>query len=189
MKPWGTPALTGYFYKTFHPELSSLQLLRKDEIKLNTWPQISWDLSLWRILACQTLTKALDISGTTAQVAPDLIKVPAILSDAFFKWYAIEWEGLEPYWKSEKSPNFSSWSTRSKILPTTERKLTGLQFLAIDLFPTFLKVGSTDVTFQKSGKQNSFRHIMKNSASIYENWGSQFFRTTTGIQSRPPLTS
>ena len=38
------------------------------------------------------------------------------------------------------------------------------------------------MTFSESGKQDSFRHIFKNSASMYESSGSQFFRTTTGIQ-------
>ena len=33
-------------------------------------------------------------------------------------------------------------------------------------------------------KKESFRHIMKNPASMYESSGSQYFRTTTGIQSR-----
>ena len=35
----------------------------------------------------------------------------------------------------------------------------------------------------KSGKQDSFRHILKSSASIYESSSSQVFRTITGIQS------
>ena len=39
--------------------------------------------------------------------------------------------------------------------------------------------------FQWSGKQDSFRHILKSSASMYENSDSQFFRNTTGIQSGP----
>ena len=34
-------------------------------------------------------------------------------------------------------------------------------------------------------KQDSFRHLLKSSARMYESSGSQFFRTTTGIQSRP----
>ena len=34
-------------------------------------------------------------------------------------------------------------------------------------------------------ENDSFRHILKSSASIYESSGSQFFRTTTGIQSGP----
>ena len=33
--------------------------------------------------------------------------------------------------------------------------------------------------------ENSFRHILKSSASMYESSGSQLFRTTTGIQLGP----
>ena len=36
-----------------------------------------------------------------------------------------------------------------------------------------------------SMRQDSFRHILKSSASMYESSGSQFFRTTTNIQSGP----
>ena len=73
----------------------------------------------------------------------------------------------------------------SKTLLTTERRLTEQQFLAVDLFPTFLNTGTTYETFQRSGKQDSFRHLLQSSASMYESSGSQFFRTTTGIQSGP----
>ena len=52
-------------------------------------------------------------------------------------------------------------------------------------FPTFLNIGTTDETFQQSGKHDFFRHILKSSASMYESFVSQFFRTTTGIQSKP----
>ena len=41
------------------------------------------------------------------------------------------------------------------------------------------------MTFQQSGKQDSFRHILKSPASMYESLGSQFFRTTIGIKSGP----
>ena len=34
---------------------------------------------------------------------------------------------------------------------------------------------------KQSEKQYSFRHILKSSASMYENTGSQLFRTTTGF--------
>ena len=37
--------------------------------------------------------------------------------------------------------------------------------------------------YQQCGRQHSFRHILKNSASMCESWGSQFFRSTTGILS------
>ena len=45
--------------------------------------------------------------------------------------------------------------------------------------------GTTNENFQQSGKQDSFRNILKSSARIYESSGWQFFRTTTGIQSGP----
>ena len=43
-------------------------------------------------------------------------------------------------------------------------------------------MGTTDETFQQSRKQDSFRHILKSSASIFKCSGSQLFRTTTRIQ-------
>ena len=50
-------------------------------------------------------------------------------------------------------------------------------------FPNILNTGNIDETFQQSGKEDSFRQSLKNLASKYESSGSQFFRTTTGIQS------
>ena len=52
-------------------------------------------------------------------------------------------------------------------------------------FLKFLNTGTTDETFQQSGKQDYFRHVLKSSASMHESSGSQFFRTTTGIKSGP----
>ena len=52
-------------------------------------------------------------------------------------------------------------------------------------FPSILRHKDHHETFQQSGKQDSLRHILKSSASTYESSGSQFFRTTTGIQSGP----
>ena len=48
-----------------------------------------------------------------------------------------------------------------------------------------LNTGTTNKTFQQSRKQDSFKQILKISASIYESLGSQFFRTTTGIKPEP----
>ena len=36
-------------------------------------------------------------------------------------------------------------------------------FLALDISLTLLNTGLTDAAFQQSGKQNSFRHILKSS--------------------------
>ena len=62
-----------------------------------TWNSI--DLSLWKRPACQTLSKALDISSATAWVAPDLIKALAILLDATVRRPAVDQEHLKPHWK------------------------------------------------------------------------------------------
>ena len=126
------------------------------------------------------------ISSATVQVASDLLKALAILSDTIVRRYADDWEDVKLYWISNKRPHFSRWPTSlvftsfSQNLLTTERKLIGLQFLATDLYPTLLNTGITDKTFHESRKQDSFRHILKSSVSMYESSGSQFFRTTTG---------
>ena len=76
------------------------------------------------------MLKALDISSATARVAPDLLKALAILSDTIARRSAVDREDLKPYWKSEKRPDFSKWSTILlfasflKTLVTTERRLT-----------------------------------------------------------------
>ena len=70
-------------------------------------------------------------------------------------------------------------------LLTRERRLTRWQFLALGCFPTTLTAGTTDETFQQSGKQSSFRYTLKSLASICESSCSQFFRTTIRIQFEP----
>ena len=88
MEPWGTPSLTGYYCEDFPSRTTQrCLLLRKKEIRLNIWPEIPWDL---RRPACQTLSKALDISSVTAWVAPDLLKALAILSDATVRRSAVD---------------------------------------------------------------------------------------------------
>ena len=52
--------------------------------------------------ACQTLSKALDISSARAREALDLLKALAILSDTTVRRSAVDREDLKPYWKSEK---------------------------------------------------------------------------------------
>ena len=59
---------------------------------------------------------------------------------------------------------------------TNRIRLTGWQFLAEDLSPTFLNTGTTNETFQQCGKQNFLRHMLKSSASSYETSGSQFLK-------------
>ena len=160
IKSWGTTVLTEYSWEHLPLRTTwSHQLLRKEEItKYLTWNSI--DLSLWSRAACLTLSKALDISSATAQVAPQLLKAQAILSDTTVRRSAVDQEDLKPYWESEKNPHFSRWSTIllftsfSNTSLTTERRLTG-QFLVVNLSPIFLNTGAIVETFQQSGEQDS----------------------------------
>ena len=57
------------------------------------------------------------------------------------------------------------------------------------LSPTFLNTGATEATFQKSGKQDIFRHVLKSSANIYESSGSHFLELPLEYnQNQTPLT-
>ena len=51
--------------------------------------------------------KPLNTSSAAARVAPDLLNVPAILSDTTVRRSTVDPENLKPYWKSEKKPHFS----------------------------------------------------------------------------------
>ena len=82
--------------------IQSRLLVRKEEIRPNIWPETLQDVSLWRIPACQTLSKALDLSSATTRVAPDLLKALEILSDTTVRRSAVHREDLKPYLKLEK---------------------------------------------------------------------------------------
>ena len=58
-----------------------------------------------------------------------------------------------------------------------------MQILALDLSPTFLNTETTNEAFQQSKKQDSFRHMLKSSESMYESSRSWFFRIINEIQS------
>ena len=60
-------------------------------------------------------------------------------------------------------PNFYKYF---KEFNNHKRKLTELRFLAVDLPTRFLNAGTADEVFQQSGKQDSFRQILKSSASL-----------------------
>ena len=93
---------------------------------------------------------------------------------------------------SQKTLLYTTWVINKPIIYkfckdfTNHRKKTNrpVVFTCRPFPPTYLNTGTTNQNFQQSGKQDSFRHLLKSSASIYESSGSQFFRATTGIQSR-----
>ena len=89
MKPYRTPALTGYSSEDLPSRTTwSHLLLRNEEIRPNIWLEIPWDISLWRRPACQILWKGLDISNATAWVTL------AILSDTTVRKRAVDPEQL-----------------------------------------------------------------------------------------------
>ena len=104
MAPQGTPVLTGYSSENFplRTTWSCLTEKRRNMAKYLTWNSLK-GLSLWKRSACQTMSKALNISSATAQAASDLLKALAILSDTTVRRSAVDPEDLKPYWKSEKS--------------------------------------------------------------------------------------
>ena len=116
--------------KTSHPEPLKvfITVKRRNKIKYLTWNSIR----LKFVKKTSMLnSEALDIWSATAQVAPDLLKALAILSDTTVRRFAVDREDLKPYWKPEKRPHFSKW-------------------LIILLFTSFLKtLLSTDVEITK----------------------------------------
>ena len=129
MDSWGTPASTGCSCEDSHFEPLEVAYYWKKKKKPNNWPEIPSNLSLWRRAACQTFSKAVDKSIASVWVAQDLLSAQAILSDGTVR-RSIDYEDLKPYWKLDKRPHFSRWSTSllftsfSKTLVTTERSLT-----------------------------------------------------------------
>ena len=65
-------------------------------------PGIPQDLRYRGRWACQSLSKAFDISGASAWIAPDIQKALAILSVTEIEIAAVEREDLKQHWKSEK---------------------------------------------------------------------------------------
>ena len=98
MKSWGTPALTGYSCEDFPSKKK----------RRNNTKYLTLDLHLWRRPTCQTLSKAMDMSSATAQVAPKLLKALAILSD------------------TTVSKKICSWSRWPKTILEIRKKITFL---------------------------------------------------------------
>ena len=175
MESWWTPALTGYSCEDFPSWTTQRRLLlRKEKIRPNIWPRIPLDLSLRRRPACKTLSRALD-NPRPAKSFSNSIK--------------------------HNCQKIYSRSRRAKLILEIRKKATFCQVIdnatTYKFFKGFTKhrkktsraaafsSRTTKETFQQSGKLDSLRHILKSSASMYEISNSQFFRTTTEIQSGP----
>ena len=101
---------------------------RRNKANYLTWNSIR--PTFLKMTSMRNSAKSLT-SSATAQVAPDLLKDLAILSDTTARRTVLDQEDLKPYWKSEKRPHFSRCSTVLlhtsflKTLLTTKRRLIG----------------------------------------------------------------
>ena len=125
----------------------------------------------------------MDISRATAKVAQELIKALAILLETTARRPAVDFRGPKNRLEIRKKTFLQVinkaiiYKFLKKLVLTRERRQTMLQYLAAGLSLTFLNRRTTNETFQQSGKEDSFRHILKSSASMYSSSGLQFFRT------------
>ena len=143
---------------------------RQNKAKCPTW--ISIRLELVKKKKCLTLSKVLNISKAGAWVAPDLLKALEILWDSGLRRYAVDQEDLKPSFKSEKKATFLEVISKpiykfSKDFPNYRKKTNRGSFSAVDLPKTYLNTETADETFQQSGNQDPFRHILKSTASIH----------------------
>ena len=177
---------TGSF-SGFYSEMFSLTEKRRNKSKYLTRNFIRFKFE--KMTSMPNTVKNLGSIKCHSSSSPKPVNALGILSDTTVRQSAVDQQVLKPYWKSEKRTHFSRRLTIllligfSKTLLTIETRLTGQQFLAVDLYPTLLNMGTTYDTFQQSGKQDSFRQLLRSSASMSESSGSQLFRTITGIQS------
>ena len=140
---------------------------------------------MWRTPACQTLSKIVDISGVTAQVLADLLKVLAILSDTTLK--ICSWlRKFKTILEIRKKKIFLvDQQTYQQDFTNHRKKTNRVVVFSRTLSPNILKHSEHQWDLPIIWKTDSLRHILNSSATMYENSGSHFFRITTGIQLRP----
>ena len=118
MDPRGTPSLAGHSCVDFPSRTTqSCQLPVKEVIKPNIWPEFCEEDQH----AKPSQKPYIYISSATVWVVLDLLKVLAIPSDTTVRRSAVDPQNLISYWKSEKRPHFSRWSTISYYLQVFHR--------------------------------------------------------------------
>ena len=137
VEPWRTPALTGYSGKVLPSEPLKAICYGKTTKQLRILDP-KFHKTLWRIPKCQTFQKGLGISSSTVRDAPD----NKTFSN-FIRWNyqkVCSWlRRPEIILKIRKKATFLEVASKSiiykslPILVITERKLTGQQFLDVDL--------------------------------------------------------
>ena len=120
---------------------------RRNKAKYLTWTSIR--LKFLKKTSIPNSVKSLGYIKCYNWSSPDLLKAVSILSHTTVRRSAVDWKD-QTILEIRKRPHFSRWSTIllftsfSKTLLTTERRLTGQYVLAIDLSSTFLNTETTD---------------------------------------------
>ena len=108
MEPWRTPALTGYSCADLPSRNTrSCLLLGKEEIRPNIWHEITFV----KKIDMSNPVKSLGYTKCYSSSSPGLLIALAIPSDATARRSTVDREDIKPYWKLEKRPPFSRWST------------------------------------------------------------------------------
>ena len=133
MDPWETGSSINWIFLWRLPiqthSKTSITDKRRNKVKYLTWNSIRFKFV--RKTSIPNHVESLGYIKCYSSSSPRPVKAQTITSDTTFKRSAVDLEDLKPYWKLEKRPHFSRWSTIllfttfSKTLLTTERRLTG----------------------------------------------------------------
>ena len=179
IEPWGVPTSKRHYYNDFPSKSKWCPLLSSNDEKKN---ENLTGSCITHMFAKKTSILApaknlLNIKCCSSS-SNRHIKNPSSISLITVERSAVDRQDLTSLGKSEKRPHLSRWLTSQsiytrlqKILPVTERRLTGLYFITRDLFST-------------SGKQVSFKHLEKTWKYVGKS-DTEFFRATSEIKSDP----
>ena len=135
MESYGTPALTGCSHQNhLKPSIT--------EKRQNKAKYLSQNFIRLKFVKKTSMPNPVEnLGGYTKSCSSSNPKPIKSLSNSIktVKIFAVDRDDwlIKRHWKSEKRPHFSSWSTIllftsfSKTLLTTERRLTGRKFLAV----------------------------------------------------------
>ena len=110
-----------FFFLDFDPQISAKCIYSVYHFKVKYLTQNYIRRKFVNKTSMQSLLKMMDISSATAWVALTTVRRSAVTMKTY----------IQPYWKSEKKPQFCRWSLSlsltsfSKTLLTTEGRLTG----------------------------------------------------------------
>ena len=174
MEPWETLALTQYFLKTSHPEHLKAFINEKGQYKAKYLTQNSIRHKFGKKTSIPKPVECLEYIKCYSSTSPRPIENPG--NSIRYKYQKICSWLRRPKTILEIRKNATFLQAMNKPITTFLKALLITSKFSVVCFPpAFLNTGITNETFQQSGKQDSFRYILKSSNSMYESPGSLFF--------------